>query len=217
MMRSVHRLQPMAALALALGLGVLFAPAVGHGQGLPAGQNRVQVELLPEPSTARPGESFQAVLRMRIAPGWHTYWMNPGDSGLATALDWRLPPGVTAGPLAWPVPKRLPVGPLMNYGYENEVLLPVRLTVPAGLSDPVLQVSAQAEWLVCREVCIPESASVGFRLPVAAIAALPDPRHAALFAAARAALPGTLAAWTASARARRFRFMCPSSRRPEAM
>ena len=186
-------------LVLVLAPGALLGPATSHGQGLPVGQNRVQVELLPEPSTARPGEPFQAVLRMRIAPGWHTYWMNPGDSGLATALDWRLPSGVTAGPLAWPVPKRLPVGPLMNYGYENEVLLPVRLTVPAGFSDPVLQVSAQAEWLVCREVCIPESASVGFRLPVAAIAALPDPRHAALFAAARAALPGTLAAWTASA------------------
>ena len=73
-------------LVLVLAPGALLGPATGHGQGLPTGQNRVQVELLPEPSTARPGEPFQAVLRMRIAPGWHTYWMNPGDSGLATAL-----------------------------------------------------------------------------------------------------------------------------------
>ncbi|MCX7197026.1 MAG: protein-disulfide reductase DsbD family protein, partial [Proteobacteria bacterium] len=105
---------------------MLLASATTASQGLPSGQNRVQVELVPEPSTARPGEPVQAVLRMRIAPGWHTYWMNPGDSGLATSLEWRLPAGVAAGALSWPVPKRLPVGPLMNYGYENEVLLPVQ-------------------------------------------------------------------------------------------
>jgi len=173
-------------------------------QGLPgAGQNRVQVELLAETTTARPGEAFDALLRMRIAPGWHTYWMNPGDSGLPTTLEWRLPPDVTAGPLAWPVPMRLPVGPLMNYGYETEVLLPVRISVPAGFTDPVLQVSAQADWLVCKDVCIPESAPVGFTLPVAPIAALPDPRTAPLFVAARAALPAGpngLAGWTTTAR-----------------
>jgi thiol:disulfide interchange protein DsbD len=184
---------------LLLVLAMLCA-AVAGAQGLPPGQNRVQVELLAEPSTARPGEAFHALLRMRIAPGWHTYWMNPGDSGLATTLDWRLPQGVTAGALSWPVPKRLPVGPLMNYGYETEVLLPLQISVPAGFAGSVLQLSAQADWLVCKDVCIPESAPVGFSLPVAAVAALPDPRAAPLFAAARAALPGTLPAWTATAR-----------------
>ena len=178
---------------------MLLASATAASQGLPSGQNRVQVELVPEPSTARPGEPVQAVLRMRIAPGWHTYWVNPGDSGLATSLEWRLPAGVTAGALSWPVPKRLPVGPLMNYGYENEVLLPVQVMVPAGFSEPVLQVAARAEWLVCKDVCIPESAAVGFQLPVAPITALADPRTAAVFVSARAALPGTLPAWTAAA------------------
>ncbi len=182
-----------------LALAVLLASTAAIGQGLPTGQNRVLVDLVPEPSTARPGEPFQALLRMRIAPGWHTYWMNPGDSGLATSLEWQLPAGVTAGPLSWPVPKRLPVGPLMNYGYENEVLLPVQVTVPAGFSDPVLRIAARAEWLVCKDVCIPESGAVGFQLPVAPIAALADPRTTALFAAARAALPGSLPAWTATA------------------
>jgi thiol:disulfide interchange protein/DsbC/DsbD-like thiol-disulfide interchange protein len=188
---------------LALLVALLLAcrvPAGAAAQGLPGGgQNRVQVELLPEPSTVRPGETFEVLLRMRLSPGWHTYWMNPGDSGLPTALQWQLPPGVTAGPLAWPVPKRLPVGPLMNYGYEGEVMLPVRLSVPAGFAAPVLEVSAQAEWLVCREVCIPESAPIAFRLPVATIASLPDPRHAAAFASVRAALPGRLEGWTIAA------------------
>jgi len=179
---------------------VLAAGAARAQFPLPVGQNRVQVDLLAEPSTARPGEAFDALLRMRIAPGWHTYWMNPGDSGLATSLDWRLPPGITAGPLVWPVPKRLPVGPLMNYGYEAEVLLPVRINVPADFAGPLLQVSAQADWLVCKDVCIPESAPVGFTLPVAPIAVQPDARTAPLFAAARAALPAALAGWTIAAR-----------------
>ncbi len=194
---------PLAArwLCALLALAALPASAAAIGQGLPTGQNRVRVELVPEPSTARPGEPFQALLRMRIAPGWHTYWINPGDSGLATSLEWQLPSGVTAGALSWPVPKRLPVGPLMNYGYEDEVLLPVQVTVPAAFSDTVLRVAARAEWLVCKDVCIPESAAVGFQLPVAPIAALADPRTAPLFAAARAALPGSLPAWTATASA----------------
>jgi len=180
---------------------VLLAAGTARAQFPPsASQNRVQVELLAEPSTARPGAVFDALLRMRIAPGWHTYWINPGDSGLATSLDWRLPPGVSAGPLAWPVPRRLPVGPLMNYGYEAEVLLPVRISVPANFADPLLQVSAQADWLVCKDVCIPESATVGFTLPVAPIDMQPDARTAPLFSAARAALPATLSGWTLAAR-----------------
>jgi len=160
---------------------------------------QVQVDLVPEVTTVRPGEPFWAALRMRIAPQWHTYWLNPGDSGLATQLQWQLPAGVSAGELQWPVPKRLPVGPLMNYGYEREVVLPVRIDVPAGFAESMLRVSALAEWLVCKDVCIPESAMVGFQLPVAPVAAAPDPRWQALFAQARSALPGTLTGWTASA------------------
>ncbi|MBC7781286.1 MAG: hypothetical protein H7125_14410, partial [Proteobacteria bacterium] len=157
------------------------------------------MDLIPEVTTVRPGEPFSAVLRMRLAPGWHTYWSNPGDSGLPTHLEWRLPQGVSADPPQWPVPKRLPVGPLMNYGYEQEVLLPVRINVPSGFAEPVLRVAAQAEWLVCREVCIPETAPVGFELPTAPQATSADPRWQAVFTAARNALPKALPGWTASA------------------
>jgi len=180
-------------------LGAVLAlarPAAAQTPFGSAGVNRVQVELIPEVSTVRPGESFWTVLRMRIAPEWHTYWLNPGDSGLPTTLEWQLPSGVTAGSVQWPVPGRLPVGPLMNYGFEREVLLPVELSVPADFSQSLLRVDARADWLVCREVCIPESHPVGFELPVAPIAMVADPRHAAVFAAARKALPGRLSDWT---------------------
>src|SRR5947207_927440 len=83
-------------------------------------------------STAQaPSETTHVALRQQIQPGWHTYWRNSGDSGEPTKLAWTLPPGWKAGGFTWPTPQRLPVGPLMNYGYTGEVLLPMTLTAPA--------------------------------------------------------------------------------------
>ena len=82
-----------------------------------------------------PGEPLTVALRLAIAKGWHTYWRNPGDSGLPTTLAWKLPAGVAAGPIEWPAPRALPVGPLVNYGYEGEVLHLVTLT-PTGRLRP---------------------------------------------------------------------------------
>jgi len=134
--------------------------------------------------------------------GWHTYWQNPGDSGLPTTLAWKLPAGIEAGPIEWPAPRELPVGPLVNYGYEGEVLHLVQLKVPRTLTigDTVV-LAARAEWLVCKEVCIPEGADLTLALPVQN-AASPDPRWGAAIAAARAALPRPLAEWQASAEGR---------------
>ena len=73
-------------------------------------------------------------LRLKMKPGWHTYWRNPGDSGLPTTLDWKLPPGVAAGPIQWPAPHALPAGPLVNYGYEGEVLHLVDLKAPPSVA-----------------------------------------------------------------------------------
>jgi len=190
--------------ALLAGTLGLLALAV-HAQGLPlpaAGETaarRVQVDLIPETLSAAPGGTLHAVLRMRIAPGWHTYWRNPGDSGLPVSLAWSLPEGVAADALQWPVPQRLPVGPLMNYGYEREARLLVSLRLPQRFAPARLAVAARAEWLVCREVCIPESGPVAFDLPVSADEPRPDPRHQALFAQARAALPAASTGWTVDA------------------
>ena len=134
----------------------------------------------------KPGETITVALRLKIIPHWHTYWRNPGDSGEPTQLEWRLPPGVTAGPMQWPAPWRLPAGPLMNFGYEDEVLHLVDVAVPANATGKIA-LAAHARWLVCNpERCIPEVGEVGLELPVGAGGATP---WAGAIARARGALP----------------------------
>jgi len=91
---------------------------------------RVRAELVAQaPEGVAVGKPLTLGLLLTHQPGWHTYWLNPGDSGLPTQLQWTLPPGVDAGEIAWPVPRRIPIGTLANYGYEGQVLLPVPMTV----------------------------------------------------------------------------------------
>ena len=111
-----------------------------------------------------PGKTFTAALRLKAIPHWHTYWRNPGDSGEPTRIEWKLPPGWTAGPIQWPQPARLPIGPLLNFGYEGEVLLLADIAVPAGATMPA-ELSAFATWLVCNESrCVPEEAALTLEL-----------------------------------------------------
>ena len=98
----------------------------------PVKTDNVEAELVSERTAAEPGTTLTIALRLRIIPHWHTYWRNPGDSGEPTALEWKLPPGYSAGPIQWPPPKRLPIGPLLNFGYEGEVLHLVDVFVPAN-------------------------------------------------------------------------------------
>jgi thiol:disulfide interchange protein DsbD len=94
--------------------------------------DEVRAELVADaPEGVSAGKPLSLGLLIRHAPHWHTYWKNPGDSGLPTTLEWTLPAGVQAGPIEWPTPKRLPIGPLVNYGYDGTVLLPVTVAVPA--------------------------------------------------------------------------------------
>ena len=94
----------------------------------------VEAELVAAKTALVPGEPLTVALRLGVEKGWHTYWRNPGDSGLPTTLEWKLPNGVSAGPIEWPAPRLLPAGPLLNYGYVNEALHLVTLTAtPAGL------------------------------------------------------------------------------------
>jgi thiol:disulfide interchange protein len=150
----------------------------------------VAAELVAETQSAAPGAPLQVALREAIMPGWHTYWRNPGDAGVPTMIEWRLPPGVAAGAIDWPTPERIAEGPLVSYGYRGTVLLPVTLTLPADLAaGSDLAIAAHASWLVCAEICIPEEADLALTLPVRAGPAAPDPRWAGDFAATRAALP----------------------------
>ncbi|HVN36209.1 MAG TPA: thioredoxin family protein [Casimicrobiaceae bacterium] len=162
----------------------------------------VEAELVAAQTAVVPGETLTVALRLSMQKGWHTYWQNPGDSGLPTTLEWKLPEGITAGPIEWPVPRALPAGPLVNYGYDGEVLHLVTLTAQPTLEPgaPTL-LRARADWLVCKEVCIPEGADLELSLPVDKKAA-PDPRWGAPIAAARAALPRPMVGWKASAEGR---------------
>ncbi len=166
----------------------------------PPGPPKVSVTLLSEGASIEPGASFWVGLRQRIAPGWHTYWTNPGDSGEPPTLDWALPAGWQAGPLVFPQPERMPVGPLMSYGYTREVVLLTRLTAPSDLAAGApVTLRGHAAWLVCEKICIPEEADVTLTLPV--VAARPAPgAGAAAIEQARRAVPGP-SPWPASMRA----------------
>lgn len=173
--------------------------AVGALGAAPVRTPNVEAELVSAQSALVPGETATVALRLKLRDGWHTYWRNPGDSGLPTTLEWKLPDGIAAGPIQWPAPRALPAGPLINYGYEGEVLhlvdVQVANTVAAGGTATL---SARADWLVCKETCIPEGADLSLMLPVA-LRADPDPRWAAPIAATRDALPRPLANWQIAA------------------
>lgn len=127
-------------------------------------------------------------LRIEHAPEWHSYWKNPGDSGLPTELEWQLPAGVKAGAIAWPAPKKFALGDLANYGYEGTLLLPVPLTVEPNFAGQQLTIEVLATWLICRKECVPEEASFKLEVPTGVSLA----RHAALFEQALAARPQVL-------------------------
>ncbi|WP_407519584.1 protein-disulfide reductase DsbD family protein [Methylobacterium oryzisoli] len=152
----------------------------------------VKAELVAEPGAVAAGQPFAVGVRLVMKPHWHVYWRNPGDSGLAPEIAWSLPPGFSAGSVAWPVPARIPVSGLVNFGYEGETLLTATVTPPETLEPgrPVT-LRAKVSYLVCERECVPGEASVQATLPVAppGTSVRPDPRHAGLFAAAREQLP----------------------------
>jgi len=125
----------------------------------PVQAQHLTVELTPSPANFVAGQENTVGLHFKLDSGWHIYWVNAGDAGGPTTVEWTLPKGITAGPLLFPAPKRLPLGPLMDFGYEGDVTLPVKLQVAQGAKPGMLQ--AKVDWLVCREVCIPGKALLG--------------------------------------------------------
>ena len=160
--------------AAALWLAALTLPSVLAAQN--SGKAvvttpQVRAELLAHaPDGADPGKTVWLGLQLTHQPDWHTYWRNPGDSGLPITVQWTLPAGITAGDIAWPLPKKIPIGNLANYGFDGTVLLPVPLTISQdfkpGLTNNEIEVKLKANWLVCRKECIPEEGEFALKVPV---------------------------------------------------
>src|SRR5476649_2482025 len=133
-----------------------IAPAAHH----------TQVKLILSADTAKPGDTILAGVDLKMEPGWHTYWKNPGAAGMATQIKWQLPPGVTAGEIQWPLPKKLPPAEVTTYGYEDEVMLLVPLTLATNLNPGSIDLKANVSWLECKEVCIPANQDVEAKLNI---------------------------------------------------
>ena len=182
-------------LTILLSLAILWPFSAMAQLGSPP---KVEVELVAPVEAVQPGQTVEIGLLQQIEPGWHTYWQNPGDSGQATSIEWRLPEGVTAGEILWPAPQRLPYFDMVNYGYKDEVLLASEITVPESwpVGEPVL-IQAIADWLVCADICIPETAELSLKLPTGNASVGPGD-HASLFEASTQLRPGE-APWPALA------------------
>jgi len=150
---------------------------VSGASAAPVQAAHLQAELVAQDTAVAPGGTIYVALRQKIEPGWHTYWRNPGDSGQATSLTWSAPYGWTPGDIVWATPKQLRTGPLMDYGYEGEVLLPVPLKASADARPgSTARLKAHAAFLVCKDVCVPADADLSVDVPVAAVAGAPDPK-----------------------------------------
>jgi thiol:disulfide interchange protein/DsbC/DsbD-like thiol-disulfide interchange protein len=189
---NIHR---MRALKWWLSCLVLVAPAAYPLSGNTVATDNVKARLVSEAQSIVPGQSIWVALEFDIRDGWHTYWRNPGDSGQATKIAWTLPPGIAAGDIVWTTPHRFVVAPLVNYGYAKHAMHLVKITAAPDLKATApLDLKAKASWLVCADVCIPESADLDLKLPVTAAPAAADPSAGAkaltaLFNQARAELP----------------------------
>ena len=148
--------------------GIAFAQLheLGNGTAVAVHAPHVTAELLSSTSEINPDAPVKVALVLHLDPGWHVYWINAGDSGEPPAIDWILPPGLQAGPMQFPSPVRLPLGPLMDYGYQGTAVFPFALHGSTSTATRSLaKVKAHARWQVCREVCLPERAWLGLNLP----------------------------------------------------
>jgi thiol:disulfide interchange protein/DsbC/DsbD-like thiol-disulfide interchange protein len=166
----------------------VFAQA-SFAHAAPVKAEHMTAELVAQ-GEAAPGSDTYVAFDQKMEPGWHTYWRNSGDSGLPTTLTWTLPPGWKAGSIVWPAPSQLPVGPLMNYGFENEILLPVAVTAPADAKPgQTVTLKAKMDFLICSNVCVPGSANLTLDLKIAAGAPAANPMWGAKIANVLAAAP----------------------------
>jgi thiol:disulfide interchange protein DsbD len=187
-------------LYLGAAVGGIAQPSAAHAR----------VELLARQAAIVPGSDLQLGIHFTLEPGWHIYWINPGDSGQPPSFKWQLPPGFTAGEVQWPRPERMQSSSeLADYGYHDDVLLMVPIHAAQFINNGQasgLRFAAEAKWLVCREVCIPEHADLELFLRSGAIKE--NPAAAKLFADAEKLLPVPMPhGWKAMAESRKNDFL----------
>jgi len=181
-LRKLFAVVPALMVALFLGAPPAKADPVHTGH--------IEVELVSQEAGVAPGSTVYVALSQKIQSGWHTYWRNPGDAGDATRIVWTLPAGWTAGDIVWPTPEKSRVGPLLDFAYTGDVLLPVPISVPANAQvGSVVTLKAAAAFLVCEQVCVPEDAVVTLTLPVVAGMPGTDPKWGAKVAETLAKAP----------------------------
>jgi len=186
LLRRLYSVLPALMVALLLATPLLAAKALAD----PVQSGHIEAELVSQEAGAAPGATVFVALRQKIQPGWHTYWRNPGDAGDATRIVWTLPPGWTAGDIVWPTPEKSRVGPLLDFAYTGEVLLPVPISVPADAKvGSIVTLKAAAAFLVCEQVCVPEDAVVTLTLPVVSGVPAADPKWGAKVAETLAKAP----------------------------
>ena len=158
-----------APLLISAAVGVMTFSVQAQGLSDRAETPQVKAQLVASVANVSPGAEIYLGVNQKIIPHWHTYWINPGDSGNATTIEWTLPDGATASDIIWPAPSRFSMGPITNYAYENDITLLTKVTVPAN-AVPGEQFKAQAlvDWLVCEEECIPQQVELALELPVVA-------------------------------------------------
>jgi thiol:disulfide interchange protein len=167
-------------ISLLLTCAFLFQPqanaqlqVVGDGGPGPVKAQHLTAEMVSLAPSIAPGGTLQVGLVLTLEEHWHVYWINAGDSGEPPKITWTLPTGITAAPMQFPIPSRLPLGPLMDFGYEDSVAFPVQITAADSLKPGPIHLDAKVDYLVCREVCIPGKAHLGLNLTVDPAATAP--------------------------------------------
>lgn len=192
-MRTLSTVCLAAALAAVLPSASLAQPA------RKASAPHVTVELIAAQPTLRAGADTWLGLRFILEPGWHIYWVNPGDSGGPPTALWQPDAGLTPREFEWPTPTRIPYGPLVNYGYYGDVVLPFRLGAAAGTSTGTL--GANVSWLVCKDVCVAGKGRVAIAFPLTGDAAAAVPAWKPMIDEWRGRVPRPApAAWRVEAR-----------------
>jgi len=165
----------------------------------PVQTDHVEAELVPEFTGVTPGVTFTVALKLKMDEHWHTYWRNPGDSGIPTKIKWDLPDGFSAGEIKWQYPKKIIISGLANIVYEDEVLLLTDITPPDSISKKFIEIKAKADWLVCKVECLPGSTSLTLQLPVTS-SPEPHPVWAERINETRSKLPVKNVSWDFSSR-----------------